>query len=291
MRNSPWPTAALCLLTTFAWARDNRTILTIDESLAENVEVLEIVIEFGFGEIRVERGNPAKAVTGYVQYNEETIRPRTTYEVSGSTARFRLVTESRRRGWGHAFRDNGMDSPESELYFTTRVPLEIDFSCGFGEARLDLGELQVKELSLDNGLGETTLDFSTLNRTRLRRLSVENGLGELTARHLSNARATRLSFDTGLGSADLDFSGEELRDMRIDINVGLGSVTLRIPRGYRVELEAEESFLSSVNTRGMIQLDRGRYRTQDFDSDRPTLRINASVGLGSIDVRWIDDDE
>lgn len=291
MRNSPWVTAALCLVTTFVWARDNRAILTIDEPLADNVELLEIYIEFGFGEILVERGNPAKAVTGYVQYNEETIRPRADYEVRGSTARFRLVTESRRRGWGHDFMIGDMDSPESELYFTTRVPLEIDFSCGLGEANLDLGELQVKDLSLDNGLGETTLDFSTLNRTRMGRLSVDNGLGELTARHLSNARTDRLSFDTGLGSADLDFSGEELRDMRIDINVGLGSVTLRIPRGYRVELEAEESFLSSINTRGMVQLGRGRYRSQDFDSDRPTLRISASVGLGSIDVRWIDDEE
>ena len=126
-----------------------------------------------------------------------------------------------------------------------------------------------------------------------RKLAVGNGLGELTAWRLSNSRADRLSFDIGLGSAELDFSGEELRDMRVDINVGLGDVTLRIPRDYNVDLDAEENFLSSIDTRGMVQVRKGRYRhrSEDPDSQRPTLRIDAAIGLGSIDVRWIDDDE
>ncbi len=292
MRRNRWPiivTLLLCMAT-LAQARENRAILTIDETLADNVAVLEIHIEFGFGEILIERGNPAKAVTGYVQYNEDTIRPRADYEVRGSTARFRLVTESRSRGWSRAFGDGGLDAPESELYFTTRVPLEIDFSCGLGGADLDLGELQVRELSLANGLGETTLDFSTLNRGELRRLSVENGLGELSAMHLSNARTGRLSFDSGLGSADLDFSGEEFRDMSVKINIGLGDANIRIPRGYNVELDVDESFLSSVNTRGLVQVRKGYYRSQDMDRSKPTLTIDASVGLGSFNLEWFDDE-
>jgi hypothetical protein len=55
-----------------------------------------------------------------------------------------------------------------------------------------------------------------------------------------------------------------------------------------VELKAEGGFLSSVDTHGMIQVHKGLYRTRTFDSDRPTLRITASVGLGSVDIKWID---
>lgn len=270
-----------------AFYGDDRTILTIDEALADKVERMEIEVEFGFGEIRVERGNPSKAVTGYIQYDEEYLRPKVEYEVSGGVARFRLTTKSRHEGW-EGLKRRDMESPESELYFTTHVPLEVDFSCGLGEADLDLGELKVMDLKLDNGLGETTLDFSTPNGVELRRISVDNGLGELVARNLSNARTERLKFDCGLGSAELDFGGETLRDMSVDVNVGLGSVTMWIPRGFNVEMEAEESFLSSIDTRDMVQKGRGRYRSENYDPDKPTLRITASVGLGSIDIKWTD---
>ncbi|MFB0516997.1 MAG: toast rack family protein [Candidatus Neomarinimicrobiota bacterium] len=285
----------LCLSVALAWPRpepgrrnpDERTILTIDEALADNVERMEVNVEFGLGEIRVERGNPAKAVTGYIQYDEDYISPKVEYEVKGNVARFQLTTKSQHRGWeGISMRD--MDSPESELYFTTRVPLEVDFSCGLGEANLDLGYLKVMDLKLDNGLGETTLDFSTPNGVELRRIDVDNGLGELVAHNLANAKTERLKFDCGLGSAELDFSGETLKDMSVDVNVGLGSVTLRIPRGYNVEMEAEENFLSTIDTNDMVKKGRGLYRSENYDPSRPTLRITASVGLGSIDINWTD---
>ncbi|UCD38091.1 MAG: hypothetical protein JSW54_00985 [Fidelibacterota bacterium] len=279
--------SGLLSLALAAWPGDERSILTIDETLSDEVERMEVTVEFGLGQISIERGNPAKAVTGYIQYDEDHIRPKVKYDTKGSVARFQLATKSRHEGWeGLKMRD--MDSPESELYFTTSVPIEMDFSCGLGEAALDLGDLQVTDLNLDNGLGETTLDFSTLNTVELRRISVDNGLGELVAHNLSNAHTDRLKFDCGLGSADLDFGGDELRDMQVDVNVGLGSVVLRIPRKYNVEMEAEENFLSSIDTRDMVKKARGFYRSENYDPSQPTLRITASVGLGSIDIKWTD---
>lgn len=270
-----------------AWPGDNRAILTIDESLSDDVSRMEIEIEFGFGDILVERGNPSKAVTGFIQYDEDYLRPYVDYDTKGSIARFRFVTKSKHEGW-ESLKMRGMDEPESELYFTTRVPLEFDFSCGLGAAELNLGELQVADLAIENGLGETTLDFSSPNRTDLRRISVENGLGELVARNLSNSRAEKLKFDCGLGSAVLDFRGELMQDMDVDVNVGLGSVEMKIPEGYNVVMEAEESFLSTIDTHGLTSDHRGYYRSRDYRPSRPTLHITASVGLGSIDIKWVD---
>lgn len=281
------PPLLLMVSAVFAWPGDNRAILTIDETLAENINRMEVEIEFGFGAILVERGNPSKAVTGFIQYDEDYIRPYADYDTKGSTARFRLVTKSKHEGW-ESLKMRGMDEPESELYFTTRVPLEFDFSCGLGEAELNLGELQVADLVIENGLGETTMDFSTPNRTDLRRISVENGLGELVARNLSNSRAEKLKFDCGLGSAVLDFRGESRQDMDVDVNVGLGSVELKIPEGYNVVMEADESFLSTIDTHGFTSEHRGYYRSRDYRPSRPTLHITASVGLGSIDISWVD---
>jgi hypothetical protein len=270
-----------------AWPGDNRAILTIDETLAENIDRMEIEIEFGFGEILVERGNPSKAVTGFIQYDEDYLKPYADYDTKGNIARFRFVTKSRHEGW-ESLKMHGMDEPESELYFTTRIPLEVDFECGLGSAELNLGELKVADLVIENGLGETELDFDAPNRTDLRRIMVENGLGELVARNLSNSRAEKLKFDCGLGSAVLDFRGEIKQDMDVDVNVGLGSVELKIPEGYNVIMEADENFLSSVDTHGLKSERRGYYRSRDYRPSRPTLHITASVGLGSIDISWVD---
>ncbi len=283
----------VALAGTLAGARpgDNRAVLTIDEPLADEVQQLEIEIEFSFGEILIERGNPGKAVTGYIQYDEDFTRPSIEYSVRGSIARFELITRSRHNGWRMGVARRDMESPESELYFTPRVPLDLNFACGLGEATLDLGGLKIMDLNLDNGLGETTLDFSSPNGTELRRISVDNGLGELVARNLSNARSRRMKFDCGLGSAELHFGGETFQDMTVDVNVGLGSVTLWIPRGYNVIMEAEENFLSTIDTRDMVQKGRGHYRNEDFKPSQPTIEITASVGLGSVDLRWIEADE
>ena len=76
--------------------------------------------------------------------------------------------------------------------------------------------------------------------------------------------------------------------MSVDVNVGLGSVVLWIPRGYNVTMEAEENFLSNINARDMVQKGRGHYRSENYDPSKPTLEISASVGLGNIDLKWIE---
>ena len=267
-------------------------ILTIDEPLDKGVRRMEVEIEFSLGELSIERGNPDKAVTGFINYNEEFFRPTFSFKSTGDQAYFRLRTLTHNERWG--FRDvvkwggEEMKGPKGELYFTTEVPLDVNIDCGLASTQVDLGHLKVADFKLDNGLGKATVNFSTRNGTRLRRVCIDNGLGELVVQRISNARTDRLKIDCGLGAAEIDFSGEEYHDMDLDVNVGLGSVTIRVPEGYNVELEAEESFLSSISTDGLRKSGRNMYRSRHYDPRKPTLRINASIGLGSIDFDWID---
>ena len=286
----PVSVALTTMMLAGALAAQDQSIITIDESLDDAVERIDIFVKFGFGKIKIERGNPSKAVTGFIQYNDELIEPKIVYRSREGTATFRLETEARREGWGFTRLGDihDYDKPESELYFTTRVPLDIDFSCGLGEAVLDLGDLMVSDASIENGLGATFLDFSKPNRTRMRRLSVDNGLGELSATNLGNANTSSYSFDSGLGDARLDFGGELREDIQVNANIGLGSMTFKIPRRYNVELDAEDNFLSTIITPGMEQIMRGMYRSRDFDSGQPTIFIKANVGLGTIRLVWID---
>lgn len=279
----------LLLLTVAAEAQD-QAIITIDKILDDDVIRIEVHIEFSMGKIKIARGNPSKAITGFIEYNEEMIRPKIEYEVRGRTGIFMLETETRRQAWSfarlHDLDDNYL--PESELYFTTRVPIDIDFSCGLGSAELELGDLKISGLRLENGLGETIIDFSTPNSVELRRLDVKNGLGELVARNLSNANTSQLRFDSGLGKATLEFGGEIRRDMQVTATIGLGSMKFKIPRDYNIELDADDNFLSTIDTPGLVQVRRGFYRSHDYDSSNPTIFIKASVGLGTIQLVRID---
>ena len=74
----------------------------------------------------------------------------------------------------------------------------------------------------------------------------------------------------------------------MNANIGLGSMTFKIPRRFNVELDAEDNFLSTIITPQMEQITRGLYRSRDYDKGQPTIFIKANVGLGTIRVVWIE---
>ena len=93
-----------------------------------------------------------------------------------------------------------------------------------------------------------------------------------------------MRMNVGLGSADLDLRGAVTEDVEVDIDVGLGSLDLTLPENVNIRLSVEQSFLSSVDVGGLVQERRG-WISREWVSERPTMEIDVSVGLGSVDVR------
>src|SRR5690606_13231467 len=132
----------------------------------------------------------------------------------------------------------------------------------------------------------TKLNFSRPNPERMHTLSVEAGAAALRARGLGNANVQRLTVSGGVGDVDLDFSGAWRDDMDVKVELGLGSLTLRVPRGIGVRVD-RSTFLVGFDSEGLIK--RGRsYFSPDWEDAEHRLTIEVNGAFGAINIRWIE---
>jgi hypothetical protein len=106
---------------------------------------------------------------------------------------------------------------------------------------------------------------------------VRSMLGSVTRRGAWDVPA-HLSVRTTLGSVELDFTEARIPHavVEIDLDVVAGSVELRLPGGARLERNALQTTLSSVE----VKLG-GRSGTPPG----PTFRLSGSVRAGSVEIR------
>jgi predicted membrane protein len=72
---------------------------------------------------------------------------------------------------------------------------------------------------------------------------------------------------------------------QVDIAVGLGSVTLRLPESVGVEADVER-FLVNFDRSGLLR--RGaNYYSANWDTAQTKLRINVKAAMGDIEVEWV----
>ncbi|HEX5725124.1 MAG TPA: LiaF domain-containing protein [Longimicrobiaceae bacterium] len=240
---------------------------------------LAVQVEYGAGRLKVE---PAAAGLLYrfeLRYDEERSRPVTEYDRAGGRLRLGLDNVRNRSL-------RGRQSGRADVALSPEVPLTLDLAFGAGEADVELGGLSLQRVELSTGASDSEIRFSAPNRIEADEVRVEAGAAHLEVMGLGNSRARRFAFEGGLGDATLDFSGAWTRSAEVSVEMGMGSVTLRIPRSLGVRVE-KDSFLASFDAPGMVRRD-GAWFTRNWDDARHRLTISIDAAIGSIDIDWID---
>ena len=91
--------------------------------------------------------------------------------------------------------------------------------------------------------------------------------------------------DAGVGDIDLDFTGEWRRDARISIDMGLGTLTLRFPKGLGVKL-VKDTLLTPLDSEGLIK-NGYAYYSLDYDEAECQVTVDVDAAFGSIHVVWV----
>jgi hypothetical protein len=91
----------------------------------------------------------------------------------------------------------------------------------------------------------------------------------------------------GVGDVLLDFTGAWPADMAAKVDVGIGSLTLRFPRGLGVHV-ARSGALSSFDGQDMVRRGNSFY-SQDWDTAARKLTLTLNAALGAVRVVWVDD--
>ena len=241
--------------------------------LPESEGTVAITLEFGAGRLLVDPGADDLLVEGEATYNVTDFKP--TIEVAGNQ-----VTISQ-----GDLNLKGIPNFDSSIKNTWDLKLgEADMAlivkAGAYQSELELGGLNLVSLAIADGAAEAKVSFSEPNRTEMSSLDYKTGASEVTLKGLANANFETMKFRGGAGSYTLDFSGDLKRDAEIDIDAGVSSVVINVPKGMSAELIYTGALLN-IDTDGDWEKTGGRYV---LEGDGPKLTFNLTMGAGSLEL-------
>ncbi len=258
-----------------------------------NERQLKVTLEAGMGDISIARGNPANVLTADISTERSSdltrnidysTRDRIGY-LSINTTDDQNQDESGKHH-DRSFHFSGFESSMWDLKFTDAVPISFDMELGLGKGDFDLTGLTVKDLNLSTGASSVSLRFDKPNPALMEEMTIETGLSKFTGEGLCNANFNRFKFQGGVGGYTLDFSGKLERDVDVDIEVGFGSLTVRIPDDVGVKIIYEKSLIAHIDLASdFSEKGEDTYYSSNYHSADHKMNMRIEAGLGSVKIK------
>lgn len=241
--------------------------------LPESEGTAQITLEFGAGRLLLNPGAKDLLVEGEATYNVSDFKP--TIEVAGNKV---AITQGDLNLKGIPNFDASIKNIWELKLGEAAIALII--KAGAYQSKIELGELKLESLAISDGAAEAEVSFSEPNQTEMSSLEYKTGASEVTLNGLANANFTTMVFRGGAGSYTLDYSGKLKRDAEIDIDAGVSSVTINVPKGMSAELTYNSALLN-IDTDGDWKKTGGRYV---LEGDGPKLTFNLTMGAGNLEL-------
>lgn len=240
-------------------------------------KALKVDVEYAAGRLNVKPGSASSLYRASLRYDADIFKhPVLAY--SNGTLKVDLS-----EGTVHG---RNMKAGKLDLELSPRVPLDLDVSFGAAEATLDLTGLMVQRAQIHTGASQTRMLISKPNPIACESLELEVGAAKFEAIGLGNLNAEKLKVSGGVGEVVLDFSGASKRDVSADIQMGLGSLTIRIPRGTALKV-TKEGLLASFDSEGMVK--RGNsFFSENWKTAEHHVTLGINAAFGSIKLEWLD---
>ncbi|MBN2433174.1 MAG: hypothetical protein JXQ27_17020 [Acidobacteria bacterium] len=179
------------------------------------------------------------------------------------------------------------DDLHTNLLLTDQVPLELQMTSGVGETTLDLTHLQVESIRLKHGVGRLILLVDEQQSTICDRFEASCGVGEMILNGLANLAPYQFEFSGGVGRARLVFSGENQRDMKAGIEVGIGEVAIVLNEDLGVRLRTSGGLTSSLSLpSGRFEKNGQYFTTGNYERAKQRLDLAIKTGLGAVEITF-----
>ncbi len=230
----------------------------IGEKIAQPLDgakTASIRIDSSVGELIVKALDDSDNLIEGTIYSVERETIREQYEKDGDDISYRLNSDWE-PGSSINFSEHSTPRLSWNLALTNTIPLNLDISLGVGESNLDLSELQVSEIDLNIGVGQTTVKLPAGEYDAY----VEGGVGQ-TIVTLPDKGQITLKVQGGVGEIVIRIPEE----MAAKIYVDRGIAGLSVPSGYS----------QSDNT----------YTSPDYEEAENRVEIHLDQGIGNIAIR------
>ena len=240
-------------------------------------------IHFGIGNLEVSSEPSSTLYSLDLEYDKANFQPDVHYETgTGKPGRLLIRLEGTHKvGFRSRTQTNRL-----RVGLTDTIPVELSINAGVGQARLSLSHLRIKRLDLEAGVGGAKISSYDPNPVECEMIRIRNGVGGMEAVGLGNFNFSELDFEGGVGGADLDFTGQWKRDAQVRIQVGVGGVSVRMPRDVGVEVATEKHFLSGIHLDGFVQRE-SRYYSENYDKAKVRVFMRVATGVGGFRIHWV----
>lgn len=257
----------------------------VQEIVRDDEKELKVKLEYAAGKISLGKISYDKLCRIALKETNNEITPNVRYDKDGTTGY--LVVDMNEKPSVGVF---DIGDQKLEMQFTDKIPVSFKLEMGACEGRFDFTNLRVKDLNLSMGASSADILFNSKNKDRINKLKIEAGVSKLNVVGLSNANFDKMEFEGGVGSYVLDFSGNLSQNSTCRISLGLGKLTIRVPKNLNVRIRTEDSFLASVKISDeyFVQKPGGRYYSVNFDDAAPFLDLFIETGLGNLKVQAIE---
>ncbi|MCF7885594.1 MAG: toast rack family protein [Candidatus Marinimicrobia bacterium] len=287
-------TIIACFVTIIVLSGEEQNVKRYDIPI-EGLSESEIEIEFNLGSLEIRTGNGKYLLRGAAIYSDDRLRPHIRHKKIGDRSKLHIYTETNEFNKSinsvfDLFNKKDLDNVDNEwkLEFTKNIPLEYSISMGMAEGQLDFSGQKITDMEIECGMGDVSINIDQPNPVEMRSFTVETGMGEFSGKGMGNLNPEKFTIDCGMGSTDISFDGKIKNDMEGEVSVGMGSVSIDLPRNIGAEVYSESSFLSNVDLDDFDKIDDSTYRSENWDDTVYRVYIKASVGMGSININWID---
>lgn len=273
-----------CLSVTVSFAKKGDIEKIHKEIKFQGEKNLSVKIDFGGGVINLEKNNTGDILNADFEYDPDKFDMDIDYDKIEETGRLYLHSKSE-----HGHLDLDTDDNYWHLGFTDTIPIGFEIDMGACEAELDFTGLKIDRLDLDLGASSTEITFRKPNPERISKINIDVGASELKIEGLGNANFDELSFDGGVGDFTLVFNGDLRHKAHVDIDVGLGSLTILLPENIGVRIRKEDSFLSSfsIDEDEFEEVESDVYESENFGKTEGELIFDIEIGLGSIEIEYL----
>jgi serine/threonine protein kinase len=235
----------------------------------------DLSIKFGAGKLKIEPVAREGLVEGTAAFNAAQLNP----QVTINSRNIRIEPEN---DIGLAVFTNQNIENDWDLKLGT-APLALTLEVGGAQSEIELGGLAILDLEVSQGGANFELSFAKPNQVEMDTLSFGGGASNAVLSGLANTRARNIEFTGGVGNYTLNFNGELQNDIDVNIEAGLGTVTVIVPEGVAAELAGIEGQLTSVNPTGAWEKINDTYV---LSGTGPKIIFSAKMGgPGSINLR------
>jgi len=255
---------------------------------------LEVKLQAAFGTVYVSRGDSKKICTIDIK-DTDTDKPRgaVRYMISSGVGKLDIdLSKFGESDFGveekHHLDLGDIESGKWYLRFTDQIPISFNVELGVGKGDFDCSGLLVKNFVLSTGASSVKLRFPEPNKVQIDNMKIETGVSKFVGEGLGNANFRNFKFSGGVGSYTLDFTGELRRESDVKVEVGLGSVTIVVPRDVGARVFYEESWVSKIDLdRDFEEKRDGQYFSDNYNTAPSRMNITVESGFGHVKIRRV----